>query len=74
LSPAAAQQAVDALEEALALGLKEVDYAGRHVTYQSVPEMLRALEYFKRVAQGTPASGPVPDSMDRGSYAAFERD
>lgn len=74
MSPSDAQLAVEAIEEALALGLKEVDYAGRHLSYQTVPDMLRALEYFKRVAQGTPASGPAPSSMDRGSYAAFERD
>lgn len=74
MSPSEALEAVAAIEEALALGLKEVDYAGRHTTYQSVSDMLRALEYFKRVAQGTPASGPAPSAMDRGSYAAFERD
>lgn len=74
MSPSEIASAITALETALASGELTVEYNGRRVTYRSATEIVSALDYFKRAALGAPASGPAPSSMDRGSYAAFERD
>lgn len=74
LSDAQVDEAITALETALATGELTVEYAGRRVTYRSAAEIVSALDYFKRRKTGVPASGPAPATADRGSYASFERD
>jgi hypothetical protein len=41
-------QAIDALEKALATGTEQVRFADRTVTYRSVKQVRDALQYFKR--------------------------
>lgn len=74
MTPSEITAAIAALETALASGELTVEYNGRRVTYRSAAEIVSALDYFKRAAQGVPASGPAPASADRGTYASFERD
>lgn len=65
---------ITALQTALAKGELTVEYNGRRVTYHSTSELIAALGYFERLALGVPATGPAPATLDRGSYASFERD
>jgi hypothetical protein len=74
LSDSQVDEAITALETALASGQLTVEYAGRRVTYRSAAEIVPALEYFRRHKAGIPATGPAPSSADRSSYASFERD
>jgi hypothetical protein len=74
LSAQEIDNAVTALQSALASGELTVEYNGRRVTYRSSSEIVSALDYFTRLAQGVPSTGPVSATLDRGSYVTFERD
>lgn len=61
------QTDVDRLEKAIARGVLKVDYDGHSVTYQSVPDMMKALAFAKD--QIASASGKRPPS----TFAVFDR-
>jgi hypothetical protein len=66
---AISQTDVDNLERAVATGELTVVYDGRSVTYRSIAELLRALDYAKaQIATASTAGGAVTQS-----FAAFDR-
>lgn len=62
------QDDVDTLERAVATGELSVTYEGRSVTFRSIAELLRALDYAKAQVAAGSAGGAVTQS-----FAAFDR-
>lgn len=68
MATALTQVDVDKLEQAIARGVKSVQYASGSVTYQSTAEMLEALRYAKQAIAADSAKR-APSSLaqfDRG--------
>lgn len=61
------QADVAALEKAIARGVKTVQYANQSVTYQSMDEMMRALDYAKN------AIAPASAKQSPSTLAVFSR-
>lgn len=64
---ASIQDQIDALEEAMSAGVKQVSYDGRSVTYRDLDEMHRELGRLTRKLKGAAAPS-------RTTYASFSRD
>ncbi|WP_424363593.1 phage head-tail joining protein [Methylocystis parvus] len=74
MTPDQIDATIGKLETALASGVLTVEYDGRRTTFSSAADLIKSLDYFKRLKAGVPSTGPAPASADRGSYAAFSRD
>lgn len=47
--PSFTKENINALEQAIAKGVKKVKYSDKEVEYRSLPEMIKTLQYMKKV-------------------------
>ena len=66
--------AINALETAIATGVTRVEYSGRTVIYQSIPDMVAAANYFRRQLNAAQPGQPAPAARERTTWGTFGRD
>ncbi len=68
------QAALNAIEAGIATGATTIEYAGRKVIYPSIPDMIAAANYFRRMLNPAAPGQPAPAARGRTTYGTFSRD
>lgn len=74
MTSAQLQAALNVIDAAIGSATLTVEYAGRRVTYQSVGEMIKAADYFRRRLAEVAPSTAAPMTRERTTYATFSQD